>query len=610
MDEKEKYLSDEKEFQKFLNKNANVELSTEDDKLAYYFKLSYLKDRGKLPKIGEDELNNILGNYERVRELNNAKIDYLDGKIDEEVYRNIESKEKEYLIDKINEINSEEIEIEDEDEEELTPIENIKENKKKKKVRLIRKKLFMLASYSFVILVFILFLLFYLLAPRIELVASSNFKLEYGTKWEEPGYAATYFGKDITSKVYTEGEVDDSKLGTNVIKYNIRKNLLVITKKRIVKVVDTTAPEIVLEGDKEVSICPNKEYEEQGYKATDIHDGDVTKKVKVSKSKTAVNYTVTDKSGNKGKVTRKLIREDKEAPVVTLEGSDTMYVIVNSSFNDPGAKAIDNCDDDISSTIKVEGEVNTGAAGTYTVKYSATDKAGNTGSAERSVVVQNYVPKVGANYTCGNAGTIYLTFDDGPNGNYTPTILDVLKKYNVKATFFVLGQNASNRPDLLKREVNEGHAVGIHTWTHEYSEIYASTTAFWNEVNRTHDYIKQQTGYDSKLIRFPGGSSNTVSRHYSTGIMSTLAREVVNKGYNYFDWNESSGDAGGTTTASGVYNNVVSNLSKSKGNVILMHDIKSYTMNAVEDIVKYGKNNGYTFDVLSLGIECKQATNN
>jgi peptidoglycan/xylan/chitin deacetylase (PgdA/CDA1 family) len=609
MDEKEKYLSDDKEFQKFLNKNVDVELSTEDDKLAYYFKLSYLKDKGKLPKIGEDELQNILEHYERVRELNNAKLDYLDGKIDEDVYLNIVKQDKEYLIDKINEINNQE-EIVNEELEMTTPIEIIKENKKKKKVRVVRKKLFMLASYSFVFFVFVVFLLFYILAPKIELVAGNDFKLEYGTAWEEPGYAASYFGKDITSSVYIEGAVNDKELGKNVINYNIRKNRIVITKKRIVTVVDTTSPEIVLEGEDKVSICPNKEYEEQGYKATDLHDGDVTNEVKIDKSNEEVKYTVTDKSGNKQTVARQLIREDKEAPVIELSGNDTVYIIVNGSFTEPGYKATDNCDDDLTSEVKIEGEVNTKTAGEYTLKYKVSDKAGNSSEKERKVIVQNYVPKVGANYRCGNAGYIYLTFDDGPNGNYTPTILDVLKKYNVKATFFVLGQNASARPDLLKREVNEGHAVGIHTWSHEYADIYSSTSAFWNEVNRTHDLIKNQTGYDSKLIRFPGGSSNTVSRHYSTGIMSTLAREVVNKGYNYFDWNESSGDAGGTTTASGVYNNVISQLSKSKGNVILMHDIKSYTMNAVEDIVKYGKNNGYTFDVLNVGIECKQATNN
>ena len=607
MDDKEKVLNDEKEFQRFLNKNANIELSTEDEKLAYYFKLSYLKSKGKLPKIGEDELENILEHYERVREFNNAKQDYLDGKLDEETYKNIEYKEKEYLVDKINEILFEEQTLIS---EHITPLETITSHTKKKKVRIIRKKLFMMASFSFVLFTFLVLLLFYILAPRIELVASNDFKLEYGTKWEEPGYTAYYYGKDLTPKVYISGTVDDTKLGTNVLKYNIRKNRIVITKKRVVTVVDTTKPTITLEGEKKVSVCPKKEYVEEGYKAMDLHDGDLTEKVKRKADNDKVVYSVSDSSGNKKTVTRDLIREDKVAPEITLEGNDTIYVTVGSTYTEKGYKAVDNCDDDITSNVKVEGEVKTSTTGTYTLKYTVADAAGNTSSKERKVIVQQNYTKVSSNYSCGAAGVIYLTFDDGPNSNYTPKILDALKKHGVKATFFVIGQNANSNTGLLKREVNEGHAIGLHTWTHEYGNVYKSSEAFWNEMNRTQNLIKNTTGYNTKLIRFPGGASNTVSRHYSTGIMTRLARETLDKGYNYFDWNISSGDAGGTTTASGVYNNVVKNLSKSRGNVILMHDIKSYTANAVEDIVKYGLNNGYKFDVLNTSIQCKQSINN
>ena len=137
-----------------------------------------------------------------------------------------------------------------------------------------------------------------------------------------------------------------------------------------------------------------------------------------------------------------------------------------------------------------------------------------------------------------------------------------------------------------------------------------SSENFWGEVNKAHDLILNLTGYDSKLIRFPGGASNTVSKKYNTGIMSRLAREVTEKGYNYFDWNVSSGDSGGTTDPNVEYNNVIKSLSKSRGNVILMHDIKTHTMNAIDSIIKYGLDNGYKFDVLNLSITCKQSTNN
>ena len=92
--------------------------------------------------------------------------------------------------------------------------------------------------------------------------------------------------------------------------------------------------------------------------------------------------------------------------------------------------------------------------------------------------------------------------------------------------------------------------------------------------------------------------------------MTRLAREVIDRGYNYFDWNISSGDAGGTTDPKQEYRNVINSLSKSRGNVVLMHDIKTHTANAIEDIVKYGIKNGYKFDVLNMSINCKQGINN
>ena len=114
------------------------------------------------------------------------------------------------------------------------------------------------------------------------------------------------------------------------------------------------------------------------------------------------------------------------------------------------------------------------------------------------------------------------------------------------------------------------------------------------------DRVKRITGQTSMIIRFPGGASNTVSRKYSPGIMSRLTQSVLEKGYKYYDWNISSGDAGGTTTSSGVYNNVINNLRKNRANIILMHDIKPYTRDALRQIIKYGKESGYTFEKITM----------
>lgn len=193
-------------------------------------------------------------------------------------------------------------------------------------------------------------------------------------------------------------------------------------------------------------------------------------------------------------------------------------------------------------------------------------------------------------------GTIYLTFDDGP-GDDTARLLDILKKYNIKATFFI-----TNRGDdaLITREYNEGHAVGLHTCSHNYSYIYRNLDNFFADLECTKNRVLGATGFSANLIRFPGGSSNTVSRRYDGGtrIMSKLTREVEARDYAYFDWNVDSDDAGRARTAEEVYNNVTTHL-KDGDNVVLQHDIKSYSVDAVEHIIIYGLNHNYKFDKLS-----------
>ena len=199
-------------------------------------------------------------------------------------------------------------------------------------------------------------------------------------------------------------------------------------------------------------------------------------------------------------------------------------------------------------------------------------------------------------------GVIYLTFDDGPSASITPKVLDILKKENVKATFFVLNYSKANEK-LIKRIVNEGHTIGIHGYSHVYSKIYKSKTAFLNNVYSLQEKIEKLTGVKTKYMRFPGGSSNTVSRHYSKGIMSRLVGEMLGRGFRYYDWNVSSGDAGGAKTSNDVYRNVTKNLSKKRGNMILCHDFSgnTKTLNALPKIIKYAKKNGYTFKAIDDG---------
>ncbi len=199
-------------------------------------------------------------------------------------------------------------------------------------------------------------------------------------------------------------------------------------------------------------------------------------------------------------------------------------------------------------------------------------------------------------YTPPNgAKIVYLTFDDGP-GPDTGRLLDVLKKYNVKATFFVTC-NRSQYRNMIKRAYDEGHSIGLHSCSHNYAKVYASDTAFFDEFASVSKVVKDWTGVETKLIRFPGGSSNTVSKKYSKGIVSRVAKELTNRGYVYFDWNVSSGDAGETKNTDGVYKNVTKAL---KGNysIVLQHDIHGFSVSAVERIIQFGQKYGFTFKAL------------
>ena len=234
-------------------------------------------------------------------------------------------------------------------------------------------------------------------------------------------------------------------------------------------------------------------------------------------------------------------------------------------------------------------------------KYIAGKKVAIIGMGVSNIPLLDYFQNLGAKVSVfDNKGVIYLTFDDGPNEGTTNVILDILKEEGVKATFFV---TCKGPDELIKREYKEGHTVALHTASHDYATVYASDDAYFNDLKRVQDRVKNLTGFESKIVRFPGGSSNTISRRYSSGIMSRLTTELLNRGYKYYDWNISSGDAGSTTDPSGVYSNVVNSLRTDRANMILMHDIKSYTRDALRDIIRYGKNNGYRFERITLDTE-------
>ncbi len=191
---------------------------------------------------------------------------------------------------------------------------------------------------------------------------------------------------------------------------------------------------------------------------------------------------------------------------------------------------------------------------------------------------------------------IYLTFDDGPS-IYTAQLLDILGKYDAKASFFLVNTGV-DMERLLCRMAREGHAIGIHSYSHDFAAVYASEEAFMEDLYAMQALIFEKCGVHTRLLRFPGGSSNTVSRKYASGIMSRLVRRVTQEGFVYFDWNVDSGDAYGCHDPETIYQNVIRGLRGKRCAVVLQHDVNGCSVQTVERILLWGKSNGYVFRAL------------
>lgn len=201
------------------------------------------------------------------------------------------------------------------------------------------------------------------------------------------------------------------------------------------------------------------------------------------------------------------------------------------------------------------------------------------------------------------ANTMYLTFDDGPSTECTGEVLDILKKYDVKATFFVIGFDSSNesKKKLLKRIAAEGHTIGIHTYSHDYNQIYASVDAYLDDFYKIYSLVYETTGVKAEIFRFPGGSINDYNSH----IYQAIVDEMTRRGFVYYDWNISSNDAVGyTASAASITDNVLKQSKDVSRGVILFHDssTKSTTVAALPQIITGLQNQGYKIAALRKNI--------
>ena len=179
---------------------------------------------------------------------------------------------------------------------------------------------------------------------------------------------------------------------------------------------------------------------------------------------------------------------------------------------------------------------------------------------------------------------VYLTFDDGPS-IYTNDILDILDQYHVKATFFVVGKEGTDASEALQRIVEDGHTLGMHSYSHKYKELYESPDSFKADFEQIRDYIYQATGVESVYYRFPGGSSNTISEVD----MHEFIDYLESQGVEYYDWNVSSGDGGSMKlSVDALLENCTKDLDTRERSIILLHDSaeKSTTVEALPEIIE------------------------
>lgn len=454
-----------------------------------------------------------------------------------------------------------------------------------------------LYSFIFIIILLNIFLIksiyFYdvLFVPK----SGNESNLAYKENYNEDLFKFYINNKEVPLKdlKYTIiNNIDNTKLGDYQVKYIINYHGKDYEFTKNVSVVDVTAP--VIESNEEYIEkykCQTEINYNINFKVIDDIDGDITESTTKEITDNYLVLTATDKAGN---ITKKniLIKEvENPSPVIDLIGDNKVYVLKDNKYIEPGFEVKDVCGNKLDKEVLIQNDVDTSKVGEYKIVYSINDETGNLITKIRTVIVYEKEETIEDN----SDKVIYLTFDDGP-GKYTEQILDILKKYNIKATFFVTNQFSSYVP-IIKREADEGHVVAVHSYTHDWS-IYNSVDNYLNDFNKMNDVIETYTGKRSKIFRFPGGSSNTISKRRSKGIMTKLTSLMTNEGYVYFDWNVDSGDAAGADETK-EYNNFINGIKNRKSSVVLMHDIKTSTLNSLEKCITYALDKGYSFSTLS-----------
>lgn len=309
-----------------------------------------------------------------------------------------------------------------------------------------------------------------------------------------------------------------------------------------------------------------------------------------------VEIVVEDEYANKTKKKAYVLVENKDIEAPTLEGLTTLEINVDQKVDlTKGVIKKDDHDKDPKLIID-DSSLNIKKAGEYIVLYTVKDQSGNQTTYQRKVIVKSKYSNKEAKQD--GIKTCYLTFDDGPSYN-TPKILKILDQYHIKATFFVTGTH-NDSYQYIKEIDKKGHTIGLHTYSHDYEEIYTSLAAYMKDLKKIQELVKKQTGKEVYYMRFPGGSSNLVSKKYNVGIMKRLTKKVIDEGYQYYDWTCVNGDGENIKTVSGLIKKAKEETGDLEDIMFLMHDGSSNdaTVKALPSIIEYLQGKGYEFKVI------------
>ena len=286
-------------------------------------------------------------------------------------------------------------------------------------------------------------------------------------------------------------------------------------------------------------------------------------------------------------------------PLISLNGGSELDWPCGIPFTEPGCCASGSGGEDISGLVESEGGVRCWCPGDYELSYTVEDGAGLTAQCTRTVrVVPVELPE-----TVQEDKVIYLTFDDGPC-EYTRGLLDVLERYGAKATFFVIAKNNAYM-DVLPEILAAGHSIGIHAYDHNYGMLYSAPEAYIEDLVKARMAVYDETGYYAEICRFPGGSTTAANMLGSRDpdAWNTVTSSIRSMGMRYYDWNVKPENS--ACDVNSFFLLFTEQVRKAAVPISLQHDTRYYSVMAVERLLKWGTENGYSFKGLDTTVpEC------